>query len=182
MSSRSGVQYEIHELKNGFVIEAPQHQSWVTGILAGIALGGLVAFAAAPFFGLLIATLLTVLGFGLGLFGTMRTRTSSLKIENLEFSCRGRYSGFYKQRVSLHDVRWLEFREESGASDNPERPCGLYAVLRRGSVCVIPGIGEDLTNRLIDEIETRFPDQAKRWRADSPFGDHFTTLGIDQPK
>ena len=76
------------------------------------------------------------------------------------------------------DPRLLEYRAERAGPDAYE-PGGLYAGLKLGSACILPYLDEKQTQTVIEAIYKRFPDMLTV-AADtkSPFGQHFTTLGI----
>ncbi|HET6180245.1 MAG TPA: hypothetical protein VFE61_25210 [Candidatus Sulfotelmatobacter sp.] len=58
-------------------------------------------------------------------------------------------------------------------------PGGLYAGLKLGSTCILPYLDEKQTQAVIEAIYERFPDMlTAAAKAQSPFGQHFTTLGI----
>ncbi len=111
-----------------------------------------------------------------------RTRRAKFHMTSLECvtqsnSINGYYSG---KTVLTADIRWLEYRQEQ-ASESSTEPEGLFAVTRTGERCLIPFVSYEQSSELISVIEGQFPAFAEKWRTESPFGEHFTTLSAPKP-
>ncbi|HEY6969175.1 MAG TPA: hypothetical protein VJA94_08225 [Candidatus Angelobacter sp.] len=121
----------------------------------------------------------------LAFLGTVIERRIQLKVTNLEFQTYGGFGNEFRnvRAMPSADILWLEHQDSSGGGDAPDHPEGLYAVLRCGSSCVLPYVDPGQANQVIDSIEERFPDMAKRWRTSrGPFDCHFITLGLSSQK
>jgi len=99
---------------------------------------------------------------------------------NVEFITIGRFSGggiVSHRAVPYVDVRWLEYRDET-AGDVAYSPRGLYAVLKSGSACLLPYLDEHRTLELISKIEKKLPAFSQRWKRQTQFDQHYTTLSV----
>ena len=173
------VLYQIANYDKGLMIRVERKHSLVQGVLAAFASGSVAALLAARFLSIPWTVVITLAAALVAYVGAMREHTVELQVSNLELQTRGYFGGNFrsKRSVSSADVRWLEYREQAGGGDVPNEPGGLYAVLKSGDACVLPYVNEQQVGEIIDAISKRFPDFAKQWHAESPFGDHFTTLG-----
>ncbi len=114
-----------------------------------------------------------------------RIKNVVLRVTSVEFTTTGFFEGGgvrFHRFVPTADVRWLEYRPETGGGEAAYHPKGLYAVTRSGVSCVLPYLEEQETATVISRIEARFPAFAERWRAESPFGEHYLTLGLPGQK
>lgn len=85
-----------------------------------------------------------------------------------------------RKTISMASIRWLEYREEQGGADTKYEPQGLYAVVGSGNTyrCLVPFLNAEEAEQAMIAIERKFPTLAERWKKDSPFRDHFTTLNL----
>ena len=156
-----------------------QHPRAMAAFAGGISAAavGLVAYHYVSF---PIVAIVALLGGAFGYLEIMWQKTVELRATNLEFQTTGYFRGSYrsKRAVPRANIRLLKYRAESGGLDAYE-PGGLYAGLKLGSACILPYLDEKQTQTVIEAIYKRFPDMLTT-AADSksPFGQHFTTLGI----
>lgn len=172
---------EIRESAEGILVKTVRKGARFSRLIQGSFSGGLAGFIIGyVFYGKWVIPL-SAAGTLVGTFSALRDRTIQLRITEIEFVRRGVFPGIIlpRRRYSAAGVRWLEFQEEAGGgSDVPYHPAGLYAVLESGSVCLLPYIDEHLTLEVITKIAERFPSMADRWHRQSPFNDHYMSLGL----
>jgi len=177
-------QLEIRDFKDGLRIKARQRRSLVQGIFSAVIAASFVVLILARFVSLPILILIVVLAAGLGFAQVLREKVAELHVTNLELTTHGYFGSDYRgtRSVPRADIRWLEYQEDRGGIETSYHPAGLYAVLRSGDACVLPNVNDQQSGEIIEAIAKRFPEFAKQWHSDSPFGEHFTTLGLNQPK
>lgn len=98
-------------------------------------------------------------------FSKWRGVDVELCINNLELISKGHSpSGYRPSTISRADIYSLEYRRaQQGGGEFPDLPEGLYVEhLQRmpwdASTCVLPHVGRQLTNEIIQKIMDRFPD------------------------
>lgn len=177
-------QLEIREYRDGLLIKARQRHSLAQGIFSATIAAAFVVLVVKRFVSLPVLILVVVLAAGFGFAQVLREKEAELNVTNLEFRTSGYFGGDYRARRSLSsaDVRWLEYQEDRGGIESSYHPAGLYAVLRVGEACMLPHVNEQQAGEIIEAIAKRFPDFSKRWHSESPFGEHFTTLGLKDAK
>ena len=175
--------HHIHETRNGLRIFVKHQSVWWEQVLAAGIAGTAVWLACVTFLDgrwkLVASVIVAVLSF----VAAIRPRHANLIVTNVEFLTGGNFGSRFRapQTVCTGDVRWLEYQEGSRTEDSHD-PGGLYAVMIRGTACLLPFLTEAQTVQVIAEIEKKFPGLAERWRAESPFNTHFLTLGLTKAK
>ncbi len=125
---------------------------------------------------------LAVLVVAADLIYVMRRRNAELTVTNLELRSRAYIEGWYGpvRSVPRADIRWMEYQEDTTGPETAHHPEGLYAVLDRRNICLLPYVNEEQAALVIDKIVKKFPDFGDQWRRQSPFGENFTTLGLNE--
>jgi hypothetical protein len=175
---------KIRDCENALIVTAKQERSPVNGIIGALAAGMFVAIAFSHLLGTLVVVAVTALAASLGLLLGMRQQDTELYITNSGLKSRGRYGDSFRstRSVSCRDVRWLEYQEDTTGPETSHHPGGLYAVLSGHSVCILPYVDEEQVTEVIQRIVEKFPDLRQQWEGQSPFGEHFTSLGLYQRK
>jgi hypothetical protein len=170
----------IRDSEGVLIITAKQGRSAVNGILGALAGGTFVAIAFHNLLGTPALIITTAIVAVLSLFLGMREQHAELRVTNLALTSKGRYgdSLWSKRSVSAADVRWLEYQQDSTGPETSHHPGGLYAVLSNRNICILPYVDEHQAADVIQRIVERFPDLRGRWEGQSPFGQHFTSLGL----
>lgn len=117
---------------------------------------------------------------GLALIGAMRTRRAELRVTNLEYVSRGtNFTGLFhaSQNIPRADVQSLEYQEDKSGPEW-DHPGGVYAKLKRRSVCILPHVDANQAAAVIERIGTKFVDLGDNGGGESGFGDHFTSLRL----
>jgi len=175
---------EIRDRENALVVTAKRGRSVANGILGALGAGTFVAIAFRHLLGTPVLVAMTALVAGLSLLLAMRQQDAELRVTSLELKSRGRCGDSFRstRSVSRADVRWLEYQEDTTGPETSHHPGGLYAVLSGHSVCILPYVDKQQTAEVIQRIVEKFPDLGQQWEGQSPFGQHFTSLGLDQRK
>ena len=175
---------EIDDANGELRITTVRTHSLADAAVSALATGGFTALVSYQFVGVgFVATIPIALLAALGAVLLARRRESSqLRVTRSELVLRGRYGGSIRSRwrVAAHDVQWLEFQEDSTSPETSHHPGGLYAVLGRRSVCLLPHVDESQTALVIERIEAKFPDLRARWASASPFGKSFNLLRLGE--
>jgi hypothetical protein len=174
----------IIDLDDALVIRAARKPPLAEGILSAVAAGAFAAILAFHFVGLPGGIVSALLAASLVLLYARRKRNVELRITRLEFVSRGRVGdnlGSTRTACSA-DIQWLEYQEDTTGPGTSHQPGGLYAVLGRRSICLLPDMNEPQTALVIERIEGRFPDFKSQWENKSVFGRNFTSLGLDEPR
>jgi hypothetical protein len=177
------VELKIVDFDDALVIKAKQKPSLGEAILSAVASGGFVGLIVFRFVAMpAMVAIAAVAGF-LGFLYAVHKRNAELRVTNLEFRSRGRVGDDFgsTRNVCGTDVRWLEYQEDTSGPETSHHPGGLYAVRGSLSICMLPYIDQQQTALVIDRILDKFPEFRQQWRRNSPFGQHFTALGLDEP-
>ncbi len=174
----------MQDYQDTLVVMAKQGRSLANGILCALATGTFVLIAFRHFLGTLVLVAVTALASGLSFLLGTRRQDAELGITNFELKSKARFGDSFRstRRVSLADIRWLEYQEDTTGPETSHHPGGLYAVLSGHSVCILPYVDEQQTAEIIHRILEKFPYLRQQWEGQSPFGQHFTSLGLDQRK
>jgi hypothetical protein len=153
------------------------------GLVSATATGGCTGLLASSFVGKPELVALVCLTSSVAFFYALRTRRFELRITRLEFKSRGRLGDSLAstRTVCASDIQWLEHQENTTGLDTAHHPRGLYAVLRHRSVCLLPDVDEQQSASIIERIHDKYPEFRAQWSGQSPFGRHFTSLGLDEP-
>jgi hypothetical protein len=181
--ARVAAELKVVDLGKELVIESIRKPSLAEGVLSAVATGGFVAILASRFWGiaaLLVAAFLAAL---LVFLLAMRATKVELRVTRLEFTSRGPVAGDFGSIRNAYsaDIQWLEYQEAEPGGDSG-KPGGLYAVLGRRSVCLLPDVDAWQTNQLIDRIEAKFPDLYEQRLHADPFGQRLTLLRLNDPR
>ena len=163
------------------VVRARLEPSILNGLLAALATGCFCIFA--------LRTLLrpswafasaTVLLTGLSFLLATRRRTNELRVSKNGITSRGRVGDSFgsKRQVNPGDVKWLEYQEDTTGPETSYHPEGLYAVLGRRSVCILPNIDRQQATTVIEQIQKSFPDLSRNWASQSSFGTNLISLNL----
>lgn len=168
------------DLDEALLVRAKAKASVFEALLSALAAGGCVGLLASQFVARPAIVMLTLVGTSVAYLLALRVKSFELRVTRSEFVSCGRIGDDFGTMRTVHasDIRWLEFQEDNSGPDTSHHPIGLYAVLQFRSICLLPHVDEQQTNLLIDRIGERFPDFRERWRGQSPFGNHFTALGL----
>jgi hypothetical protein len=174
---------EILDFDDALVIMAKQRASRAEAVLSAVVVGVFGGIALFRFLTMPLVIATAVLAAVLRFLFAVRKRTAELRVTNLEFRSRGRVGDNFgsMRSASRADVKWLEYQEDTSGPETSHHPGGLYAVLGTRSICLLPNIDEQQASLVIERILYRFPELRDLWRRHSPFGEHFTTLGLDRP-
>jgi hypothetical protein len=120
----------------------------------------------------------------LAFLGALRRTKAELRVTKFDLRTTG-YFGRDFQRirsVPSADVCQLEYQEDTTGPESSDHPGGLYAVLGKRSVCILPYIDEEQTARVIESIEKKFPELGRHRTEtsdESPLRGHFVSLNIE---
>ena len=159
---------EIHDGRDGFVVHVkePRNSGHILLSMAA-ALACLYFFWNTPESRILqIAVACGILLlFGRDLLSKWRGADIEFCVTNLDFISRGRSpSGYKPSTIPRADIYGLQYREaQHGGEEFPDLPEGLYVEYDQGmpwdgSICVLPHVGRDQTEGIIQRIMDRFPD------------------------
>ncbi|HXN49803.1 MAG TPA: hypothetical protein VN893_24330 [Bryobacteraceae bacterium] len=168
-------QLEIRDFEDALLIRTEDDHAPAKAVLSALVSALFVGFVLGRFLQASLLIPVAVLVATLAFLAALGARKAELRVTNLEFESRGDVgdgSGSTRT-VCRADVRWLE-HQDRGVS-------GLYAVLRHHSVCMLPYVDEQQAMLVIERIVNKFPDFEKQWEGQSPFGKHFTELGLSRP-
>jgi hypothetical protein len=173
----------IVDFDDALLIRAKRMPSLTEAIVSAAAAGGFAGIAVFRFVAMPVMVAIALLAGLLGFLWAIRKRNAELRVTNLEFRLRGRVGDEFgsARSVCRADIRWLEYQEDTSGPETSHHPGGLYAVLLSRSICMLPDIDERQTAVVIERIFEKFPDFRDQWRRNSPYGQHFTTLGLDGP-
>lgn len=173
----------VIDLDEALLVTAARKRSTAEGLLSATAVGVATAIVAAFFVGKLLLVALALATGSAAFLWAVRTDRHELRITREKFVSCGRVGDNFGsiRTVDATDIRWLEHQEDTSGPETSHHPGGLYAVLELRSVCLLPELDEQQTNLIIERIKDRFPDFRGRWSGHSPFGRHFTSLGLDEP-
>ena len=169
---------------DALVITSTRKPSLAEVTLSAVAVGGFIAVLAFSFLNEPMVVAVSISAALLTFMYAARKKKVELRITKLEFVSRGRIGDNLglRRTVCSADIRWLEYQEDTIGPETSHHPGGLYAVLGHRSTCLLPNVSEAQTALIIDRIKERFPDFRTRWEGQSPFGKHFTSLGLNEPK
>ena len=183
---------ELNVIDGGdaLTIAASQRSSLLRGIFQAVISGFVVAMLVTQFGGRPRWITPSIWPIGVGLLAALvvcalelRIRKVELEVTRLELESRGRVGDAFQKSRQLRtaDIDWLEYQEDRSGPENASHPKGLYAVCAASSVCLLPEIDEEQAVFVIEKIGDKFPGLRKQWSGKSWFGQHFTTLGLDEP-
>ncbi len=179
--SKTVTELTVVDLGKELVIDTTRKPSRPEALLSAVVTCGFVAILAYRFLGLVPLIMVAVLAGLLVFLQAARTSKVELRVTRLELKSRGPIPGEFgsTRSVCSADIQWLEYRNEEPGENG--RPSGPYAVIGRRSTCLLPDLDAQQTNQLIDRIEARFPELHEQRRRADPFGQHFTTLKLNEP-
>ena len=171
---------EVLDVNDGLLIRVRQKSSTAGSALSGLVTLGFVLIAFGRYWRPALVITAALLAGTVSFLLYLREKTVELRVSKFEFQVHGKIGSDLQssRAISCADIRWLEYAEDR-SGEGSERPEGLYAVLKYHSVCVLPYVDLQQANALIDRIENRFPNLASQWKSNSPFGEHFTSLGLN---
>lgn len=110
-------------------------------------------------------------------------RVAELRVSEFELVSKGHADRDYGsiRRVLGEQCDYLEYQESTDGPESSGHPEGLYAVVGRRSICLLPGLNEPQTANAIDRIYEAFPDYRLRCQSHSVFGQNFTSLNLNRP-
>lgn len=168
----------MRHFNDALVIRATKPPSLAKGLVSAIATGGGVAILLLRFVPLPVLLVLAVMAAALGYVAGMRPRSTEPRVTNLEYVSRTFPTAFHSTR-SLCRADGLEYQDDTSGPES-EHPGGLYAVLKRRSVSILPHVDAGQSAAVVEAILTKFPDFRAQWRDASGFGSHITALGLDR--
>jgi hypothetical protein len=173
----------IRDHADALVITAKQDYSLLDALVSAFTGGAFVIIVFHAWLRLPALAMISTTAAGLGGFFGSRQRKSELRVTNLELTSKGACGDSLRsvRSISRMDVRWLEYQEDKTGPESLH-PGGLYAVLRYHSVRILPYVDETQAASVIRRIAEKFPDFEDQWKGQSPFGEHFISLALDQPK
>jgi hypothetical protein len=125
--------------------------------------------------------------FGKDLIAKWRGADVELRVTNLELVSTGRSPSNYKpSTISRADIYDLQYREaQHGGEEFPDLPEGLYVEYSQGmpweaSACVLPHVGREQTEEIIQKIMARFPDTGTLAIRPSK-SSHLISLNLNMP-
>ncbi|HRJ21858.1 MAG TPA: hypothetical protein PLF84_22645 [Bryobacteraceae bacterium] len=171
----------IIELDDGLVVRTVRTPSLPEGVLAAAAALVFVGVAASFVAGIPQAIALASMIAAVAFFYARRPRKFELRIDKFKFIALGKVGDNLgdTRSVSVSDVRWLEYQEDTTGPETAHHPGGLYAVLKHRNLCLLPDMDEQQTASIIDRIEAKYPALREQWSRQSSFGKHFTSLGLN---
>jgi len=172
------------DLDDALVIRASRKPSFREGLLSAAAAGGSAGILVFSFMAKPELIAVAVLAASLAFLYAMRKKEVELRITMLEFVLRGRVGDDFGSTRSVRsaDIQWLEFQEDTTGPETSHHPGGLYAVLGRRNICLLPDVDERQTALIIARIAERFPGFRRQWESASPFGKRFTSLRLNEPE
>ena len=173
----------VIDVREGLLVRTERKPSVVNIFMSCAATGSFVTLLASYFVGKREVIALAVLSATIAYLNAKRTQRFELRISRLEFVARGKVGDNIGsiRTVCAADILWLEYQEDTSGADSAHHPGGLYAVVKRRSICLFPEIDERQAALIIERIKDRFPDFRSQWAGNSPFGIHFTSLGLNEP-
>ncbi|MBN8732811.1 MAG: hypothetical protein J0L64_19905 [Acidobacteria bacterium] len=171
----------ITELEDGLLVRTVRIPSIVEGLLSAAATAVFVGIAVSFVAGKPLAISLAVIAALVAYYYARRSPGFELRIDESRIVARGKVGDDLglTRSVSVSDVQWLEYQEDTTGPETAHHPGGLYAVLKHRSVCVLPDVDERQTTSIIQRIEAKYPVLRAKWSRASSFGKHFTSLGLN---
>jgi hypothetical protein len=171
------------DLEEALLVNGERKPQLRESILAALITGVCAAIVTSFFVGRVGVILLAALAMPFGFVSAHRSKRFELRVTRMELTSSGRVGDNFElaRSVSMSEVRWLEFQNDTTGPETANHPQGLYAVLGRGSVCLLPEVDERQVASIIERIEGRFPAFRDQWHRDSDFGKHFTSLRLNDP-
>ncbi len=177
---------EVHvvEIGDALQVNVARKPSLSEGFVSAAVAIGCVAILMSSVFARPVVIVVAIAAGSIAFLHSMRKTISQLIVTKLEFVSRGKVGDNIgsMRTVCLADVQWLEYQEDTSGPESSSHPGGLYAVVGRRSVCLLPDIDEAQTALIIDRILDKFPGFRQQCRANSPFGKNFTLLGLNEPQ
>ena len=176
------VQSDVIDSRDGLLVRTERKASLMEALLSCAVMGAFVAIACIRFLRIWEVIVLAIVSASLAFLIAKRTERFELRITRKEFVARGRVGDNLGgvRSVCTADILWLEYQEDTTGADSARHPGGLYAVVRHRSICILPDIDQKQTALIIERVKNRFPDLREQWAANSPFGSHFITLGLNE--
>jgi hypothetical protein len=172
---------EIEEITDGLLIRITRQKVVGRAAVSGIFALILVLIVGPHFLSWPITIALAAL-LGVGDWvSIMRGRVGELRVTDREFRSRAYIDGWSltNRRIPARDIHWLEFQEDTTGPETAHHPGGLYAVIERSSICLLPDADESQTSEIIERIWQRFPEFQKRCAKRSAFEGHYTLLHLE---
>lgn len=180
--ARAATELTVAEVGEELVIEATRKPTRREAVLSAVGAGVFVVLLTHQRLGFAVLMLVAVLAALLMFWLAIRTARAELRVTRIAFKSRGPFAGElgYSRNVTSGDIQWLEYQKEESGGEG--RAGGLYAVVGRRSICLLPDLDRQQTDQLIDRIEAKFPDLYEQRRRADPFGERFTTLKLNEPQ
>lgn len=88
-----------------------------------------------------------------------KRRRFILEVSRVELVSRGAIGDAFGKRrdVSVAEVERLEYRGDESGPDSGASPAGLYAVVGRRAVCLLPGLEPAQVEEVVARIDAAFP-------------------------
>lgn len=162
-------------LEDALIIRTARKPSLIGVMLSVAGTGGFVLIVAFHFVNKLELSGLTLLAAILAFLFARRKRNVELRITRLEFASQGRVGDNFgsNRRVPTADIQWLEYQDDTIGPATSHHPGGIYAVLARRSICLLPDVDKQQTALILQRINDRFPEFKREWAKKSVFGQHF---------
>jgi hypothetical protein len=159
---------EIREGLDGLVVHVKQSRN-PSHILLTIAASVVALYffwhASEPRIVQVFVACVILLLFGKDVLSKWRGADVELCVTNLDLISTGRSPSDYRpSTISRADIYDLQYREaQHGGAEFPDLPEGLYVEYSQGmpwdaSACVLPHVGREQTEEIIQKIMDRFPD------------------------
>lgn len=115
-------------------------------------------------------------------FLARRPGSATLLVNKFEFQSVGKIGDELgsRRQICSADIRWLEYQEDHTGPETAGHPEGLYAVLKRRSVCLLPYSSPEEVATIIEHIATKFPGMSSQWKYQSAFDGHFMSLNLNK--
>jgi len=171
----------ITERDDCLVVRTVRTPSIAEGVLSAAAASVFVGITASFLVGRTTAVVLASIISAITFLYARRARKFELRIDTFKFVALGKVGDHLgkTRSVSVSEIRWLEFQEDATGPETAQHPGGLYAVLKHRKLCLLPDVDEQQTASIIDRIEAKYPALREQWGKESSFGEHFTSLGLN---
>jgi hypothetical protein len=168
------------DLQDQLVVYSTKQPSTREATLSAAAAGAVVAYMIYQQFGGAAAAgaaLVTGVSIAMITFRAEATAThAELKVNRQEMVLETRSGNSVQtpQRTLCFDIQWLEYRPGEAPSRHERSREGLYAVMRDGNVCILPGVDEREAETVKERIGDKFPELREQWERRSPFGAEYS--------
>lgn len=173
---------EILEKGDSLLFRVQREPSRTETLVAAIASGGCAAVVLYRFLPTLWVVAAAALAAAVSWLLARRHRSVTLLVTKFEFQSVGKIGDELgsRRQVCSADIRWLEYQEDRTGPETAGHPEGLYAVLKRRSVCLLPYTSPEEVATIIEHIATNFPGMSSEWKHQSAFDGHFISLNLNK--